>query len=93
MKAPFLILLLLFGYLANAQLSETLLNKVRHSTDEFYLSRDTLSIVGTKSLPCLEVKINGKGSYNFLIDLGSNVLLIKQSVVNKSSAELLLDFR
>ena len=73
------------------QLSDSTLNKVRQSTIEYSIQYDTVPIIGSSTLPCLSVKINGKGPYKFLIDLGSNVVIFKQSVVDETRMEVVVD--
>jgi len=73
------------------QLPDTLRDKVRNSTNYYFIHFDTIPITGSKTLPCLEVRINGKGPYRFLIDLGSNVVLFKQSVVEDANVNILVD--
>ena len=91
MKKHIFIIALLFPIISFGQFSETLLNKIRYATDDFYIAKDTLNIIGSNTLPCLQVMINGKGPYRFLIDLGSNVLNFKQSVVAETGMEIIVD--
>lgn len=86
-----LIILLLFPNIISAQFSENLLNKIRYATEDYYIARDTLSIVGSNTLPCLNVMINNHGPYKFLIDLGSNVINFKGSVVKDANIKIVVD--
>lgn len=40
-------------------------------------------MVGTKTLPLIEVKINGKGPYKFLFDTGANVTILQTRVIEE----------
>ncbi len=91
MKKYLLILLTLCPFFSYSQFSEALLNKIRYATDEYYIARDTLMITGSPTLPCLDIMINGRGPYRFLIDLGSNVLNFKRSVVEDAGMDVIVD--
>lgn len=91
MKKTIFILLFVVPYTLFAQFSEQLLNKIRYATEDYYIARDTLSITGSNTLPCLDVMINGHGPYRFLIDLGSNVVNFKQSVVENANINIVVD--
>ncbi len=90
MKFVFTVILLAptFTY---CQLPDSLLNTVRNSTTEYLIQYDTVPMTGSKTLPCLTAKINGKGPYNFLIDLGSNVINFKQSLVEETGMDIIID--
>lgn len=91
MRKSILTLFILCPIIAIGQLSETLINKIRYATEEFYIARDTLPITGSNTLPCLDILINGKGPYRFLVDLGSNVINFKQSVVEEAGIKIVID--
>jgi len=91
MKKSIFILLFVVPYTLFAQFSEQLLNRIRYATEDYYIARDTLSITGSSTLPCLDVMINGHGPYRFLIDLGSNVVNFKQSVVEDANISIVVD--
>lgn len=84
-------LLLFVPTTVSCQLPDTLREKVRNSTSNYSIHDDTIPITCSKTLPCLEVRINGKGPYNFLIDLGSNIVLFKQSIVEEANVDILID--
>ena len=50
-----------------------------------------LPLVGTPTLPLVEATINGAGPYRLLIDLGSNVILLRRNVVDASRGTVLVD--
>ena len=52
---------------------------------------DTLTVTGSNTLPCLDLMINNHGPYKFLIDLGSNVVNFKQSVVKDAEINIVVD--
>ena len=92
-KSNFLIsLLLLVPVFAFSQLPDSIVQKIRNSTDKFSVRHDeVIPITGSATLPCLDVKINGKGPYRFLVDLGSNVMVFKQSVVEAAGVKIIVD--
>lgn len=51
----------------------------------------TVHMVGSATLPLVEARINGHGPYRLLIDLGSNVTLLRRDVVDAASATVLVD--
>ncbi|MEZ5043330.1 MAG: hypothetical protein R2828_25765 [Saprospiraceae bacterium] len=91
MKILSIIFLLAISNLGYCQFSEQLLKNIRYATEDFYIARDTLNITGSKTLPCLDIKINGKGPYRFLIDLGSNVINFKASIVKDAGIKIVID--
>lgn len=85
-------LFLLFSHnISFGQFSENLLNKIRYASEDYYIARDTLPITGSNTLPCLDIMINDKGPYRFLIDLGSSVINFKQSVVEDAKMNIVVD--
>lgn len=91
MKNLILFFLLVSPNISFGQFSENLLNKIRYASEDYYIARDTLPITGSNTLPCLDIMINGKGPYRFLIDLGSSVLNFKQSVVLDAKMNIVVD--
>lgn len=53
--------------------------------------RRELALVGRPTLPLLETRINGHGPYRLLVDLGSNVILLRRAVADAAGVEILLD--
>lgn len=47
-------------------------------------------LVGSPTLPLVDVRI-GSDSFRFLIDLGSNVVIVRRDVVDRSGLEVVLD--
>ncbi|HLX78757.1 MAG TPA: hypothetical protein VKR27_07720, partial [Acidimicrobiales bacterium] len=45
---------------------------------------------GTSTLPLVEVTINGHGPFHLLLDLGSNVFLLRRDVAVASGAQVLV---
>ena len=91
MKNLVIALVLISSSILSAQFSEHLLNKIRYATNDYYLARDTLTVTGSNTLPCLDVMINNHGPYRFLIDLGSNVVNFKKSVVKDADINIVVD--
>ena len=55
------------------------------------VGREHLALVGGPTLPLLETRINGRGPYRLLVDLGSNVVLLRRAVADAAGVEILLD--
>jgi len=91
MKILIFLFLLVSPNITFGQFSENLLNKIRYASEDYYIARDTLSITGSNTLPCLDIMINNKGPYRFLIDLGSSVMNFKQSVVLDAKMNIIVD--
>ena len=51
----------------------------------------TVAIVGSRTLPLLDARINGRGPYRLLVDLGSNVTLLRRNVVDATSSTVLVE--
>ena len=51
----------------------------------------TVPLVGTPTLPLVEVRVNGRGPYRLLIDLGANVTLLRRDVVDAAGGRVLYD--
>lgn len=74
-------------------LDSTLLAALRRGAPSARLMRErsTVPLVGTATLPLVEARINGRGPYRLLLDLGSNVTLLRRSVVDSSGTTVLID--
>jgi hypothetical protein len=51
----------------------------------------TVPLVGEPTLPLVEVLIDGAGPFRLLLDLGSNVVLLRRDVVDAAGVEVVLD--
>lgn len=79
---------------ARAQsLPDSLVQQIRAGTGQVTVPGDSvvLPLVGTPTLPLVEARINGTGPYRLLIDLGSNVTLLRRNVVDASGCRVLAD--
>ncbi len=74
------------------QLSPELIEAIRRGPTQAELGTDIVRvpIAGYPTLPLLEVTVNGRGPYRLLIDLGSNVTLLKKSVVADAGVDVLV---
>jgi predicted aspartyl protease len=74
-------------------LSDSLVERIRAGATGLVLPGDSvaLPLVGTSTLPLVEVSVNGTGPYRFLIDLGSNVTLLRRNVVDASRSTILVE--
>lgn len=79
--------------LAAQQVDASLLEEIRRGPAAIELNGEVLSvpIVGSRTLPLLEVLVNGRGPYRMLIDFGANVILLRDSVARHSNARMILD--
>jgi hypothetical protein len=51
----------------------------------------TVPVLGPPDLPLVEVRLNGKGPYRFLVDFGSNVVIVRRAVADDAGLEIVLD--
>ena len=82
------------GGTADAQsLPDSVLQRVRAGVDGIAVPGDSVSLplVGTPTLPLVEARINGYGPFRLLIDLGSNVCLLRRDVVDSARCQVLVE--
>lgn len=74
-------------------LADSLVERILAGASRFVLPRDSveLRLVGTPTLPLVEVSVNGVGPYRLLIDLGSDVTLLRRDVVDASNSVVLVE--
>lgn len=74
-------------------LPDSLVEQIRAGAAGIVLPGDSVAVplVGTPTLPLVEVSVNGTGPYRFLIDLGSNVTLLRRNVVDASRSTVLVE--
>jgi hypothetical protein len=80
--------------IAGAQaLPDSLIAQVRAGAARSMLRADStvLLLVGSPLVPIVEVRLNGRGPYRFLIDLGSNVVVVRNSVAAAVRGTVLVD--
>ncbi|HVS04057.1 MAG TPA: aspartyl protease family protein [Thermoanaerobaculia bacterium] len=51
----------------------------------------TVPLVGPPTLPLVEARVNGAGPFRLLLDLGSNVTILRRDVVDAAGVEVVLD--
>ncbi|MGE3526430.1 MAG: aspartyl protease family protein [Gemmatimonadales bacterium] len=96
---PYLVLLAsLVGLIAprtasGQVLADTLVKRILAGASRLVLPEDSvvLRLVGAPTLPLVEVSVNGTGPYRFLIDLGSDVTLLRRDVVDASNSAVLVE--
>jgi len=78
---------------AAQSLPDSVLTAVRSGVSSIDLPGDSVVIplVGTPTLPLVEVRINERGPYRLLVDLGSNVTLLRRNVVHATGATVLVE--
>lgn len=75
-----------------SSLDPAVLAAVRIATDRIEApARIDVPMVGTPELPLVEVRLNGRGPYRFLVDLGGNVVSIREDVAKAIGAETVQD--
>jgi len=81
------------GMARGQSLPDSLIQRIRAGAAHVVVPGDSvvLPLVGTPRLPLIEVRVNGTGPYRFLIDLGSNVTLLRRDVVDRSGSTVLVD--
>ena len=74
-------------------LPDSLVQRIHAGASHMVLPRDSvvLPLVSTSTLPVVEASVNGTGPYRFLVDLGSNVTLLRRDVVDASRSAVLVD--
>lgn len=74
-------------------LPDRLVEQIRAGAAALVLPVDSvaLPLVGASVLPLVEVSVNGTGPYRFLVDLGSNVTLLRRNVVDASRSTVLVE--
>jgi hypothetical protein len=50
-----------------------------------------VALLGPRALPLVEVSINGAGPYRFLVDLGSNVVIVRRSIADAAGMHVLME--
>lgn len=74
------------------EISQELIQAVRRGPEGFSAGPPVIvPIVGTPTVPLLEARINGRGPYRLLIDLGSNVTLLRRDVVESTRTAVLME--
>jgi predicted aspartyl protease len=81
------------GVLAAQSLSDSLVARIRAGAARLVLPGDSvvLRLVGSPTLPVVEVRVNGMGPYRFLVDLGSNVTLLRRDIVDATGSTVLVE--
>lgn len=81
------------GRAAAQSLSPDQLESVRRGAATLDLREDsvTVALQGRPELPLVEVTVNGAGPYQFLVDLGSNVVIARRTVLEQAGAEMVLE--
>jgi predicted aspartyl protease len=82
------------GSLGAAQpLPDSLLAQLRAGARGLRLTGVPVSVplVGSPTLPLVPTYLNGRGPFRFLIDLGSNVVILRRTVADAVNARLLVD--
>jgi predicted aspartyl protease len=74
-------------------LTDDQLAAVRRGADALRLPPEGTGVplLGPQDLPLVEVYVNGRGPYRFLVDLGSNVVLLRRDVVDSAGVEVILE--
>ncbi len=81
------------GSASPSALSEEQIAALRRGAAESVLPEGParLPLVGTPSLPLVEAWINGAGPMRLLVDLGSNVTILRRDVVDAAQIEVIVD--
>lgn len=75
------------------QLSARQLEAVRRgaAAAEIPATGTSVPLLGPPELPLVEVRLNGMGPYRFLVDLGSNVMILRRDVADDAGLDIILD--
>jgi hypothetical protein len=90
---PMLIHLALAGAAYGQALPDSLVQRIRAGALRIVVPGDSvvLALVGAPGVPLVDATINGRGPYRLLVDLGSNVTLLRRNVVDASGSKVLVD--
>ena len=74
-------------------LPDSLVEQIRAGAARLVLPADStvVPLVGSPTLPLVEVFINGRGPYRFLVDLGANVVIVWRDVATAVRGDVLAD--
>jgi len=79
---------------ADAQtLPDSLIAQVRAGAARSVLRADSavLTLAGSPLIPTVAVRVNGRGPYRFLVDLGSNIVVVRSDVALAARGAVLVD--
>jgi predicted aspartyl protease len=81
------------GAVGGQTLTEDQLAAVRRGADALRLPPEGAGVplLGPRDLPLVEVYVNGRGPYRLLVDLGSNVVLLRRDVVDAAGVEVIVE--
>lgn len=88
-----LLLLSVAGPAQSQQLTPDQLESVRRGAASMHVpdSGTVVPLLGPPELPLVDVTLNGRGPYRFLVDLGANVMIVRRSVADDAGAHVVLD--
>ncbi len=88
-----LLLLTVAGPAQSQQLTSEQLEAVRRGAASMHVpdSGTVVPLFGPPDLPLVEVTLNGRGPYRFLVDLGANVMIVRRSVADDAGMRIVLD--
>ncbi len=71
-------------------LPDTLLQQVRAGAARFVLETDSaaVALLANEAVPIVNVTVNDRGPYRFLIDLGANVVIVRRNVLDEANGEV-----
>ncbi|HWL40293.1 MAG TPA: retropepsin-like aspartic protease [Gemmatimonadaceae bacterium] len=74
-------------------LAPELVERLRRGAASITVPPDSavVPLVGTRTLPLVDVLINGKGPFRLLVDLGANVTLLRRAVFDSAGGTVLVE--
>lgn len=74
-------------------LPESLIAQIRAGAARAALPSGSVAVplLGPPHLPLIEVRLNGMGPFRFLVDLGSNVVIVRRDVADSARGTVLVD--
>jgi predicted aspartyl protease len=75
------------------QLTPEQIDAVRRGAGSMHVpdSGTVVPLFGAPELPLVEVLLDGRGPYRFLVDLGSNVVVVRRAVADDAGLEIVVD--
>lgn len=89
----FLLLTSVWAFAHAQGLPAFVVEQIRRGAAELVLTESdtTVRLVGTPTLPLVEVELNAKSTARFLVDLGANVVTVRRDVFERGAGEVVVD--
>lgn len=81
------------GSARSQALPDSLVAEIRAGARKLSIIGDSsvVPLLGTPTLPLVEVQLNGRGPFRFLIDLGANVVIVRRDVATAARGKVVVE--